>query len=225
MNYNAGYYNINSNKNRFNSVFYRIIDYLNNVTIARQQINFLKPYYIDRYADGDIIEIGGYDNFFKSVYDRGQFLNLDIVDGPNIDVVMDAQDMSIINDNSIGSFLCISVLEHANDPILIIKEIYKKLSVNGYAFISVPWLFESHMEPQDYLRFSDSYLEKVFLDIGFEVVEVFPATSLYGCIAHFLQKNVFLKYSIGWFFLLLDFFSNKDSKFAIQHNFFIKKIR
>ena len=223
MKYHIGTYNIGENKNYYNSKVNRIIDYLKGVTLARQLINKIKPEFIEK-CIGDIIEIGGFDNYFKDIYSSGKFLNLDIIKTENTDLVMDAECLDSIPNNSIGAFICISVLEHTINPEFIIREMSKKIKKNGKIYLSVPWLFEEHMEPQDFLRFSPYYLESVFKKYGLEVQNKFHANGYWGILAHFSQKKIILRYTIGIVLMLLEMAKKTGSKYTTQSDYILIKV-
>jgi len=218
--YATGGYDVNGK--RYCSKFLRCIDYLKGVSIARQQINYLKPLFIKE-CEGDVVEIGGFDNYFKSIYTRGRFLNLDQVCNEHVDIVCNAEDMGIFADNSLGAFICVSVLEHTRNPELIVKGISRCLRHGGRAFISTPWLFEQHMEPQDYCRFSRYLMESYFEQASLKVLFYQPSNSFFGVVAHILQRIRPLCYSIGLLFFLVDLFAEADDTYSIQLHFIVAK--
>ena len=146
----------------------RFFEYLGGVTLARQSINSLQPS-AAALVEGDVVEIGGFNNYFKERYTRGRWLNLDRLPAEGIvDIVGDAEQLgALIPAGTLGGVFCVSVIEHTRDPAKLIDEIHRALRPGGIAFISSPWLFESHMEPQDYLRFS-----KHALSSGLDILSV-----------------------------------------------------
>jgi SAM-dependent methyltransferase len=220
--YATGFINTGKYRNRYKFKILRILDYLNGISFARQQINFLKPRFILN-CEGDILEIGGFDSFYKKNYKKGSYLNYDIVKGPEIDIVGDAGNMVEISDEKFSAVICISVLEHTLNPEKMLKEIFRILKKNGRLYLSVPWIFEWHMEPKDYLRFSDSCMVDMFERTGFVVEFKSASNSIYGTIAHFLQKNIFMRYTFGLFFAFLEQFFSPSFKYSTQLNYFLLK--
>ena len=77
------------------------------------------------------------------------------------DIVGDIHNMPFA-DNSIDAIICISVLEHVENPIKAFEEIYRVLKPGGYCFIYVPFLFYYHAEKgyyADYWRFTKDTLK------------------------------------------------------------------
>lgn len=198
----------------------RPFEYLFGVTMARQQINRVVPQLLQQMR-GDIIDIGGYDNRLKRRYRAGNIINVDIEPGPFVDMVIDAGDMKAVPSDSLGGVLCISVLEHSPTPEKILREIHRVLKPSGLAYISTPWMFESHMEPNDFHRFSPYWWEQRLN--GFEVIDVHYSNSLAGCMAHFMQHSLALRATIGVWLFLLDLLCKPGPRYASQIGYILKK--
>jgi len=217
--YNSGKF-ILKKENKQNVFYRKIKEYLSDVSIARQVLNRELPEFIKN-TNGSIYDIGGYSRELQSLVNNGQYLLIDIVDSGNIDILMDAEDMHF-SDNTIDNFVCISVLEHTNNPEKIIDEIFRCLKKGGLFYFSVPFLFETHMEPCDFKRFTDFYLKNIFEK--FRIIETTYVNGYFGLIAHFLQKVNLLKYTIGLFFYILELIYNKKThKFTTQINYVLQK--
>lgn len=217
--YNPGKY-VFCKETRFLEILTKVTEYINGVTISRSTLNRKKPQVVEK-MNGDIIDIGGYDNFFKEKYKNGKYLNVDIVATPYIDLVIDIEDMKEIESDTLGGVICISVLEHTLNPENAILEIFRCLKPGGLAYISNPWLFETHMEPYDFRRFSQHLCEFYFGD--FEVIDVDYTNSYFGLIAHVLQHNFLLRFSLGLVFFILDMFTPNEARWATQISYVLKK--
>jgi SAM-dependent methyltransferase len=217
--YNSGNYILETENSSF-KLLKKFYEYICGVTIARSSINRIKPSFISS-LDGDILEIGGFDNFFKDLYKNRKILNLDIQNGPCIDLVEDAENMVSVQDSSFSAVICISVLEHTVHPLNVIDEIHRILKPGGYALISVPWMFESHMEPQDYFRFSPHFI--CLLEENFTIDSVELTNGYFGLLAHFCQHNLLLRFTIGIVFLMVDFLIKPNSRWSTQVSFVLQK--
>lgn len=217
--YNAGSY-VLGDKNQFVKFLRRVKDYMVGVTLARQSINRIKPKLVAK-MKGDIIDIGGYDDYFKKSYSGGSYLNFDLVAGPQTDLVGDAEDMRGIATESLGGIMCVSVLEHTRNPSRIVSEIFRCLQPGGIAFVSVPWMFEAHMEPHDYHRFSSYECQKLFTD--FEILDVDYTNSYCGLIAHLLQHFLILRFTLGLCFLIADTFLPQSQRWSSQVSATLRK--
>ncbi len=74
-------------------------------------------------------------------------------------------------DNSVDAIICISVLEHVEEPQKAVRELYRVLKPGGYCYIYAPFLFYYHPERGyygDYYRFTVEgmrYLARDFKEI------------------------------------------------------------
>lgn len=132
-------------------------EYLRGVSVARIAINRKLALFLGS-INGDVLDIGG-DSDLQPLIPSGKHIILNIVRSAQNNITADARTLPFRTD-SLAGILCISVLEHCTEPEAILNEITRCL--RGRAFISVPWLFESHMEPHDYWRFSQHLMEKWF---------------------------------------------------------------
>lgn len=76
------------------------------------------------------------------------------------DLVGDIHALPFAN-NSIDAIICISVLEHVENPTKAFEEMYRVLKPGGYCFIYVPFLYYYHAEKgyyADYWRFTKDIL-------------------------------------------------------------------
>ncbi len=90
-----------------------------------------------------------------------EYLILDKVPDFHPDIVGDVHDLPF-PDVSEEAIICIAVLEHVENPMRAMDEIYRTLKPGGFAFIYVPFLFYYHSMPGyygDYWRFTKDTLE------------------------------------------------------------------
>ena len=217
--YKGGAY-ILDKEGRLLNVLRRFREYLSGVTVARSHVNRVKPQFIAA-TSGDILEIGGFDDFFKQRYEKGEIVNLDIDDGPCVDVVENAEDMSSVESEFFSAIICISVLEHTLNPTSVLKEMRRVLKPGGLVLLSTPWMFEAHMEPHDYWRFSSHFFSQ---DPNFEIELMESSNGYAGLLAHFCQHNIILRFTIGTILLLSDCFLEKKFKWATQITCVLKKV-
>lgn len=89
---------------------------------------------------------------------------LDYVDTYKPDIVGSVEDIPL-PDNSQQAVVCLSVLEHVENPIQAAKELYRVLEPGGYCFVYVPFLYYYHAERgyyKDYWRFTEDSLNFMF---------------------------------------------------------------
>lgn len=81
------------------------------------------------------------------------YFGFDIQPGPNVDSVTDIHHLPFA-DNSIGTVVCVEVLEHVHDPIRAVKEIHRVLKPGGIAILTSVMFMPVHAHPWDFWRFT-----------------------------------------------------------------------
>ena len=71
--------------------------------------------------------------------------------------------------NYFDSFLLLEVLEHVKDPNEIIKEIFRVSKKKAIGFVSMPFLYQIHMAPKDYRRWTKEKIINFFEENNFTV--------------------------------------------------------
>ena len=136
-------------------------------------------------SDGKTLEIGSWG---EPSYSRF-FLNrvgMDIKGGKGVDLVASAYDIPF-EDNSFEIVLCLSVLEHLEDPKKALREMHRVLKPNGTILVSVPFMFPIHESPNDFWRFTKYGLKKLF-EKGWEIIEIKAETNTTEFLAVILQR-------------------------------------
>lgn len=135
--------------------------------------------------------------FDERNYIAGSY-EIDFSYGPdNCDICCDIQDMKDIPNNTVGSVICLSVLEHVVYPRKALSEIFRILKPGGISIVSVPFFFPYHGKTQflanpsylkhddisfksghstygDFWRMSHEGLVVLFHEAGFSRVDVYP---------------------------------------------------
>ena len=107
--------------------------------------------------------------------ERVDYKVLDKVPDYHPDIVGDIHALPLGN-SSIDAVICMSVLEHVEDPLLAVREIYRVLKPNGYAFLYVPFLYYYHAEKsyyKDFWRFTKDAVD--YMCGSFAKIERMPA--------------------------------------------------
>ena len=133
-------------------------------------------------------ELAPYHNFFREYHAAG--LDPDRTLDDPCDFDEDITSMTFPN-GSFGGIICLEVLEHVYEFHKAVKEIHRILEKDGELVLSVPFLTgyhghhkgpqardfqldSSHKGYSDYFRFTHEALYKIFYDVGFQNVTVYP---------------------------------------------------
>ena len=131
----------------------------------------------------NVLDIGSLDTNGnpKHLFPDSNYCGIDIRDGQNVDMVMDAYILSkhFPNDH-FDAVLCLNSLEHMAYPWKILDEISCVLSIGGYFYISVPnFGFPKHNHPKDYWRASEEAVREVLMQ-GYKIISLGHGKSKFG---------------------------------------------
>jgi len=146
--------------------------------------------YMRKYREllkGPFLEIGSRDygntQDFRSLFaGRGEYIGVDMQDGPGVDIVLDLTGDFQEIDAALGgrrfaTIICLSVLEHCEQPFKMAENLTLLLERKGWICIGVPFSWQVHAYPSDYWRFTPEGVKKLFPGIDFDLEQSFAATS------------------------------------------------
>lgn len=144
---------------------------------------------------------------------------LDKVPDYHPDIVGDIHDLPLA-DNSVDAIICSSVIEHVENPIRAVEEIYRVLKPGGYAYFYAPFIFYYHAEKgyyKDFYRFTYDGWE--YLTRQFASREIEP---VHGPFAAMLNLLPFFSDRVDWV-RPIDNLLRPGSKQASGYNVFCVK--
>lgn len=107
-------------------------------------------------------------NWMLPYIDNIDYKIIDLFPNNNPDIIGDIHDVPL-KDESQDAIICMSVLEHVENPIKACKELYRILRPGGYCFVYVPFLYYYHSEGVhygDYWRFTHDTIALLFKDFS-----------------------------------------------------------
>jgi SAM-dependent methyltransferase len=129
----------------------------------------------------------------KRFGDRAKFVGIDLLEGSNVDSVLDICSSSKALKAKLGEepfdlVICCHVLEHTRDPMRAARNIENVLRSGGLAFVATPWSQAFHAAPDDYWRFSARGLMLMFE--GLEILSSFYSGGDVGLdVAYRVERN------------------------------------
>lgn len=102
-----------------------------------------------------------------------EITGMDVHPGHRVDLIGDVHRLStIVEPGSFPVIYSASLLEHVASPWVAAREIARALPIGGLAVSIVPWTWPTHSEPNDFWRFSDRGLQRLFgTELGFEILD------------------------------------------------------
>lgn len=108
--------------------------------------------------------------------------------GKHIDIFADLNQPLPLANSSMDCVLSTSVLEHIREPQLLLKEIRRILTRDGYLILSVPFLYHLHEEPFDFYRYTPHGLKHLALEAELDLVTVEHYGSAFGVVIDVTSK-------------------------------------
>jgi len=99
-----------------------------------------------------------------------KLVNLNIGPFPNVDIVGDAHQLPY-TDNSADAIYCEAVLEHLEDPVRAVEEMFRILKPGGKLIAITPFLQAFHGYPNHFQNFTVIGHARLFSRAGFVVLE------------------------------------------------------
>lgn len=149
------------------------------------------PRRVFRYAskDGLVVDVGsGPERLAK------EFVNVDVVPFPEVDIVADAQYLPF-ETGSVHALVNESVLEHVEDAPAVAKEMMRVLAPGGFLYASIPFIHPYHASPDDFNRYTLSGLKKLF--DGLDIVEAGVRSGPWSAFLIFLAYWLGVVFSFG----------------------------
>lgn len=131
-------------------------------------------------SSGDVLDVGAGNSPWRSwLPATAHYQGLDIANSAEFGMVPCPADVIYYDGNvfpfdsaRFDSVFCIEVLEHAQNPELMVAEMARVLREDGRLVLSVPWSARCHHQPYDFHRFSRYRLADLLEENGFRDVQV-----------------------------------------------------
>ncbi len=91
---------------------------------------------------------------------------------PKPDVCFDLEKPFPFRDKTFDHVTMINVIEHLFRYRECLQEIQRVLKPGGWAICCAPFLYRVHPSPRDFYRFTESAIERLFSEAGFEKVHI-----------------------------------------------------
>lgn len=149
-----------------------------------------------KYLHGRLIDIGCGTKPYKDILDEviTEYVGLDHLESlhglDSVDLIGTAYSIPA-DDESFDSVLCTEVMEHLEEPAKALIECWRVLKPGGYAMFTSPFIWHLHEEPRDFFRYSKHGLEYLYVNNGFDVVEIAPLNGFWATFGQLLVYNLY----------------------------------
>jgi SAM-dependent methyltransferase len=160
-----------------------------------------------RLADGQVaLDAGAGEARHKRYFTRGLYLALDSGAGDpkwdysRLDVRGDLEHLPL-KTAAVDTILCMVVLEHTRAPRRVLGEFARVLKEGGSLHLVVPFLWEEHQAPHDYLRFTRYGIRMLLEDLPLRIELFRPMGGFFGVCAR-RCVNALGFFQQGWRWIL-----------------------
>ena len=153
---------------------------------------WMRPFVVAKGPFGRVLELGAreienYGSIRPAFEGCGEYVGLDMIEGPGVDVVMNAHELEFGDDERlIEPFDCVvatSFFEHDAAFWLSLRGVRAMLAHGGWFVMTVPFLeWGVHDYPGDYYRYTPQAIQEVLFD-GFQefhLTNPIPQTQHFG---------------------------------------------
>jgi len=154
--------------------------------------------------DKKLLDIGAGQCPYKIYFKKLKYLSQDIKQNKNktIDYIGDINNgLNMINSSSFDYILCTQTIEHIKNPKKAFQEFHRILKPNGKIFLTTNFIYQIHMAPHDYYRFTKFGLKHLGKSNGYVVEHLKSHGGIFHVLSHtivtlpiklFLKRNKFL---------------------------------
>src|SRR3989344_169049 len=161
----------------------RVSPFVKKTMTARTSISVsVRRHFIDNFFfsksnlySGKIIDIGGKKKNKRGLFDISKFgtevtyVNIDGSTEP--DIIADASSIPL-PDETFDLAIIAELLEHVPDPVAVLREAHRLIKPGGKILVTIPFMVGIHGDPQDFARYTPTFLEKASREAGFNGVEI-----------------------------------------------------
>lgn len=173
--------------------------------------DFVKSAVRETTAEGRILDAGAGECRNRSLIENQTYIALDAACGDqswnyaDLDVIANLEKVPF-KPNSFDLVICTQVLEHVQEPQIVLNEFFRIIKGGGTLCISAPQGWGVHQAPNDFFRYTHFGLRHLLEKSGFQIISITPSCGYYSYLANRLTvfpKTFFWQIKQGWLRLLL----------------------
>ncbi len=145
------------------------------------------------YPGSIILDAGAGECKYAYLFSHCSYISIDFAKGEpkwnykRLSIIGDILSLPLKN-SSVDAVICTQTLEHVNEPIVLLNELYRVLKINGRLYLTAPLGWPIHQSPYDFFRFTYFGLEYLLRKSGFDIEFIQPQGGYFlylsSCIQH-----------------------------------------
>lgn len=154
------------------------------------------------YFHGRLLDFGCGRKPYRDLLEVEEYIGLDTANSghdhakESVDVYYDGQTIPFDNDY-FDSVLSSETFEHVADLAGSIQEIHRVMKTNGYLVVTMPFVWEEHEVPYDFVRYTSFGITKLLENFGFSIIKIEKSTNYIETIFQlwniYIYENIFPK--------------------------------
>lgn len=94
-----------------------------------------------------------------------------------------------IGDQTFDAVLCTQTLEHTKEPKIVLSELARVLRPGGPLLLTAPFIYEEHLQPFDFFRFTSFGFTHLLEATGFRIVSMTWLEGFFGSLGYLLRTG------------------------------------
>lgn len=140
-----------------------------------------------------ILDIGCGIKPYQPLFKDCEYLGIEVGNdrqiSPFADKIYDGEHVPY-QDASFDAVLCTQVLEHANHPDQLVKEIRRVLKPGGLAYITMPFVWNEHEKPYDFRRFTSFEHNRLLNSQNLDIRSISPTCGVFGVCGQLISAYI-----------------------------------
>lgn len=191
-------------------------------------INDIKKFLQSFKNNSVIVDIGcGTKPYLEFVDKSSQYIGVDIdSENENVDIVSSVYDIDLPSDMA-DYVVSFQVMEHLEEPSLMLNEAYRILKPNGELYLTFPMSEELHEEPYDFFRYTEHGIRHLLKKAGFNDIEIMRQGTSAANLGRRISNKLYPRWWLRAFvpFVNFFFFKLENRKGGDVMNYAVKAIK
>lgn len=138
--------------------------------------------------DFRVLDAGAGSTPYRDLFNHVTYEACDIEDNGLQDYVCDIADMPM-SDDTYDLVFCSQTLEHVPNPVTVLRELKRVTKPGGEIWLSAPFIYEEHVKPHDYYRYTRFAWRKMARRAGLKVAHLDVLEGYYGTLSYHLHTG------------------------------------
>ncbi len=154
-----------------------------------------------KYVQGKTLDVGCGRKPYQQLFNSSEYIGLEI-DTPlnrqneKVDYFYDGTTFPFI-DGEFDSIVINQVLEHVFNPEVFLKEVKRVMKDGGVLLLTAPFVWDEHLQPYDFARYSSFGMKWLLENNGFEIVELRKTGAdlsvIFQLLNDYIYKKIYIK--------------------------------